>query len=122
MDAMPLGGTITTSAEWREAENEFLITVRDEGLGIAPECLERIFSPFFSTKSVALSTSPAGTTTRGPSSSSSDPPPLPSVASTVPLPCFDTGLVGPGRGPSLLLSLTSLAVLAAGAAATHPLV
>lgn len=48
MDAMPEGGeldiTLTSSA------NEYLITVRDHGLGIDPRIQERLFVPFSTTK------------------------------------------------------------------------
>ena len=56
VDAMPNGGTIQASAEWRESSGEFVLTVRDEGTGIAPEHVERVFSPFFSTKAVGKGT------------------------------------------------------------------
>lgn len=48
IDAMPDGGllTITTAAEKRHS----VLTVADTGYGIARERLERIFSPFYTTK------------------------------------------------------------------------
>lgn len=46
--AMPRGGQITLRAA---ADGEHLrLDVQDEGLGIAPENLERIFNPFFTTR------------------------------------------------------------------------
>lgn len=47
--AMPDGGTIRVSLSSDEAA-EALVSVRDEGCGIAAENLEKIFSPFFTTK------------------------------------------------------------------------
>lgn len=50
--AMPTGGTITISARnlHTEAGKRVQITIRDEGVGIAPQHLDRIFDPYFSTK------------------------------------------------------------------------
>jgi PAS domain S-box-containing protein len=47
-DAMPVGGTIRITGR-RESE-AIVIRVEDEGQGIPPEHLSRIFDPFFSTK------------------------------------------------------------------------
>ena len=63
-DAMPPGGTLTFTTEpvqldetWCRASGFDLepgaylrVSVRDTGVGIAPENLERVFEPFFSTK------------------------------------------------------------------------
>lgn len=46
--AMPDGGAITISTRCEDAN--VVIDVRDEGVGIAPQELERIVRPFFSTK------------------------------------------------------------------------
>lgn len=48
-DAMPRGGTLTISSCDTEGA-EVAIEVADTGTGIAPENLDRIFEPFFSTK------------------------------------------------------------------------
>jgi two-component system NtrC family sensor kinase len=47
-DAMPRGGTIVIAAA-RDADH-VLLTVRDDGCGIAPEHLDNVFQPFFTTK------------------------------------------------------------------------
>jgi CheY-like chemotaxis protein len=59
-DAMPAGGTVTVSIENRElADGSWadippgdyvLISVTDTGTGIAPEALEKVMEPFFTTK------------------------------------------------------------------------
>ncbi|MEA3240902.1 MAG: ATP-binding protein, partial [Pseudomonadota bacterium] len=50
--AMPTGGTITITAGniKTAAGRRIQITVRDEGVGIAPEHLSTVFDPYFSTK------------------------------------------------------------------------
>jgi two-component system NtrC family sensor kinase len=55
-EAMPDGGTITARADWREQSREFCMTVSDEGSGIAPDAMNKLFSPFFSTKPVGRGT------------------------------------------------------------------
>ncbi len=47
-EAMPRGGAITLTT--RASEGHVELEVRDDGPGIAPETLPRIFDPFFSTK------------------------------------------------------------------------
>ncbi len=61
-DAMPNGGTIVVSAEDRKIargsdsgldEGDYvLLRVRDSGTGIAPDVLEKVLDPFFTTKEV----------------------------------------------------------------------
>ncbi|MFA5139033.1 MAG: HAMP domain-containing sensor histidine kinase [Elusimicrobiota bacterium] len=48
IDAMLIGGTLTV--EERRHADRIDIVVRDTGLGIAPEMLERVFEPFETTK------------------------------------------------------------------------
>ncbi|MBT5811640.1 MAG: response regulator [Rhodospirillaceae bacterium] len=68
-DAMPKGGTLTIRTERRviaapvpiqgedmQPGDYVVITVRDTGMGIAKENLERIFDPFFTTKDVGSGT------------------------------------------------------------------
>ena len=47
-DAMPSGGTITLRT--RASDGRVRVEVSDDGVGIPPEHLEKIFTPFFSTK------------------------------------------------------------------------
>lgn len=48
--AMPAGGRLTLSAGWEEAgpggSGNVVLAVQDEGMGIAPEEMDRIFQPF----------------------------------------------------------------------------
>jgi signal transduction histidine kinase len=48
LQGMPEGGTLTLEAN--TSNGNFLITVMDTGVGIAPENLPRIFEPYFTTK------------------------------------------------------------------------
>jgi two-component system NtrC family sensor kinase len=48
--AMPGGGQLTIATRMLEQEKILEISVQDSGTGIAPENLDRIFDPFFSTK------------------------------------------------------------------------
>ncbi|MBI3206100.1 MAG: HAMP domain-containing protein [Myxococcales bacterium] len=48
IDAMPEGGELRVGIEQRG--ELVVVTVQDEGVGIAPESLGRIFDPFFTTK------------------------------------------------------------------------
>jgi signal transduction histidine kinase len=53
IEAMPDGGrlTVTTSRTSLDGRDGIEIVVEDTGVGIAPEHVEQIFNPFFSTKS-----------------------------------------------------------------------
>jgi len=48
IDAMPGGGTLTAISLLRE--NRAAVAIRDTGCGMHPEQLEKVFSPFFTTK------------------------------------------------------------------------
>ena len=48
LQAMPEGGTLTLKAN--TSNGNFLMSVADTGIGIAPENLRRIFEPYFTTK------------------------------------------------------------------------
>jgi two-component system sensor kinase FixL len=47
-DAMPEGGALLLSA--RRVNSRILVTVEDNGIGMAPDVVQRIAEPFFSTK------------------------------------------------------------------------
>jgi two-component system NtrC family sensor kinase len=49
-DAMPRGGNLWVSTRLDEAKNEIALQIRDDGCGIPPEILPRIFEPFMTTK------------------------------------------------------------------------
>lgn len=68
-DAMPLGGRLTIESQtttlssgfveanpWAKAGQYVLVTVSDTGEGMSPSVLERIFEPFYSTKSAGRGT------------------------------------------------------------------
>jgi len=48
MEAMPPGGLLTIKT--CQTDDEVVLTVQDQGSGIAPEVLEKIGTPFFTTK------------------------------------------------------------------------
>lgn len=50
IDAMPQGGNLWISSASDAQANELRIVVRDDGAGIPPEILPRIFEPFLTTK------------------------------------------------------------------------
>src|SRR5581483_7469474 len=50
IDAMPQGGNLWISSAWSSEANQVRIVVRDDGAGIPPEILPRIFEPFLTTK------------------------------------------------------------------------
>ena len=52
--AMPDGGTITVTLDG--TEENVIVTVQDEGTGIPEENLDKLFSPFFTTKQVGKGT------------------------------------------------------------------
>ena len=47
-DAMPNGGKLSVAVA--ERDDEAVITVQDNGVGIAPDVLKKIFTPFYTTK------------------------------------------------------------------------
>jgi two-component system NtrC family sensor kinase len=55
LDATPAGGNVEIATS-REGEDAVALTVADTGVGIAPENLGKIFSPFFTTKPVGQGT------------------------------------------------------------------
>ena len=58
---MPNGGRILIKLEHDASDNTNVLIVRDNGKGIAPDKLRRIFDPFFSTKSGPDETGKGGT-------------------------------------------------------------
>jgi PAS domain S-box-containing protein len=55
LDATPSGGHVKIETS-REGDDAVALTVADSGVGIAPENLSKIFSPFFTTKPVGQGT------------------------------------------------------------------
>lgn len=51
LEAMPDGGSITVSATAIPTSQTVAITVQDDGPGIPPEIMQKVFEPFFSTHS-----------------------------------------------------------------------
>ncbi len=54
LQAMPQGGLLTVNTSYSIQDKEICIAVSDTGEGIPPENLDRVFSPFFSTRSEGL--------------------------------------------------------------------
>ena len=52
--AMPDGGRITLGASFDATAGEFSLTFRDEGAGIQPDDLDKIFQPYFTTKEAGI--------------------------------------------------------------------
>ena len=48
IEAMPAGGTLTFASGWDQ--DRVLVRISDSGEGIAPEIIDKIFQPFYSTK------------------------------------------------------------------------
>ncbi len=59
--ATPEQGTVRVSLQHAAAQDEVVVAIRDNGCGIEPEVLRRIFDPFFSTKSGPDATGKGGT-------------------------------------------------------------
>ena len=53
LEAMPQGGNLWVATHLNRETNIVRITVRDDGTGISPEILPRIFEPFLTTKETA---------------------------------------------------------------------
>jgi signal transduction histidine kinase len=51
---MPEGGEITLSIS--EKGEDVIIAISDQGIGISPENMEKVFTPFFTTKEVGKGT------------------------------------------------------------------
>lgn len=50
LDAMPQGGNLWLTTSFSNDPNSVRVVVRDDGMGIAPEILPRLFEPFLTTK------------------------------------------------------------------------
>jgi two-component system NtrC family sensor kinase len=50
LDAMPQGGNLWVTTRLKREDNSVRIVVRDDGCGIPPEILPRLFEPFLTTK------------------------------------------------------------------------
>ncbi len=58
IQAMPRGGNVEVRTFYQKAGGKVQIECRDEGVGIAPEDLPRVFEPFFTTRNRGLGKSP----------------------------------------------------------------
>lgn len=58
IQAMPRGGNVEVRIFYQKADGKVRIECRDEGVGIAPEDLPRVFEPFFTTRNRGLGKSP----------------------------------------------------------------
>lgn len=54
VQAMPEGGTITLGAIFNRDADSFILTFTDEGTGILPEEIGKIFQPYFTTKEAGI--------------------------------------------------------------------
>ena len=52
--AMPSGGTVTLGATYDTDNGAFRLTFADQGTGIQPEALDKIFQPYFTTKEAGI--------------------------------------------------------------------
>ena len=52
--AMPEGGKITLGADLDTEAGLFVLTFRDQGVGIEPQDLEKVFQPYFTTKEAGI--------------------------------------------------------------------
>lgn len=52
--AMPEGGSITLGAEWDSVPGWVRLSFADQGCGIAPEDLDKVFQPYFTSKEVGI--------------------------------------------------------------------
>jgi PAS domain S-box-containing protein len=50
IEAMPRGGKLTVLTSFDKEKDKVLVTIRDTGVGIQEEDIEKIFEPFFTTK------------------------------------------------------------------------
>jgi signal transduction histidine kinase/iron only hydrogenase large subunit-like protein len=55
-EAMPKGGILTLCARSDEAKDRLILEFRDNGHGIAPENMKKLFTPFFTTKQIGKGT------------------------------------------------------------------